>query len=386
MSTGTAEDPRGWLRLLGCGLEKSRLTALVGALGSPGAVMDASDSELAETHGLGTRHIQALRQQPTPADIDRQMIALERSGARIVPVASPDFPRNLFHLRVPPPAIFVKGRLESYDSLAVGIVGPRTPTAYGLSVARALARDFAPTLTIVSGAALGIDSAAHEAVLDAGGRTIGVLGCGIDINYPSTNAKLRARIGDGGQGALVSIFPPLSPPHSHHFPIRNHILAGLSLAVVVVEAGARSGALVTARAAGEEGRQVYAVPGDITRANSAGSNALLRDGAAVCTGAASVIEDLEGTLHRELEELLRRRRAAPGAAPTEEHAVSNAGRSPGEEAILRMVAHSSISHDDLIAKLVPGSMSLGELSSALLMLELDGRIRQSPGRLYDARL
>jgi DNA processing protein len=292
-------------------------------------------------------------------------------------------------MRVAPPAIFVKGAIEEIDRLAVGIVGPRVPTNYGMEVARMLARDFAPTLTVVSGAALGIDSAVHQEVLEHGGRTLAVLGCGIDQNYPARNEPLRRRIGEGREGALISIFPPGSRPLRGNFPQRNFVLAGLCLAVVVVEASATSGALVTARAAGEEGRPVYAVPGDITRRNSAGSNALLRDGATACTSATDVLADLQGMLAEELE-MLRERRAQHGLtiapATAGEDAPRSEADSPVEAMVLRVIQHSTISHDDLINQFVPGNMSMGDLSTALLMLELKGKIQQLPGRFYGPRL
>jgi DNA processing protein len=388
MGIATGSDRRDWLALVGSALDKRSIYQLLQAVPRPAELFALPDEELTRRFGLTAAGGKALRRVPASRQLDEQERAMDRHGIALLPVHSPEFPRNLFQSRIPPPAIFLKGRLEDVDSLAVALVGPRNPTPYGKSVARRLATDFAPNLTVVSGAAMGVDSTVHQAALDHGGRTLAVLGCGIDVNYPAANQRLRERIGSGEAGALISVYPPGTPPLRGHFPARNFILAALSMAVIVVEASARSGALVTARAAGEEGRPVYAVPGDITRMNSEGSNALLRDGAIACTSAADVISDLEPSLAGELEVLWQRRRArAPISTPSDaagENAAPAAG-SP-EEAILQLIAHAPLSHDELIDRLVSDRLSLGDLATALLMLELDGRIEQQPGRLYTIRL
>lgn len=380
--TGTVRE---WLRLLGSGLKPTAITALSRNILHPGEILEATNGELSTRHGLHGSDIERLRRQPSPRKIDEQLRLMERHGMRLLPLADPDYPRNLFHMRVPPPAIFVRGTLEDYDSLAIGIVGPRHATAYGLEVTTAFVRDMAPSFTIVSGAAIGIDSRAHDTALRNGGRTLAVLGCGIDIDYPAQNRRLRERIPAEG-GALISTFTPGTQPLRGNFPARNFILAGLSLAVIVTEASSRSGALVTARAAGEEGRPVYAVPGDINRLNSAGSNSLLRDGAIALSSVSELIGDLEPLLAGELETLMERRRLGIG-----DGGEGDAGAPPGsqpsttqEAVLLETIQHSAISHDDLLEKFVPGTMSLGDLSTALLMLEMDGRISQRPGRIYTA--
>lgn len=387
MAVQSGEELRAWLRLLGCRLDRPALSAIVGRIRSPLEVLDSSDAELAGRFSLGDKQLEALRRTPRTEAIERQFAAMERHGIELVPLGDPDFPRNLFEMRTPPPAIFAQGRVEDFDALAVGIVGPRAATSYGAAVAGRLARDFAPTLTVVSGAALGIDSVAHEAVLEAGGRTIAVMGCGLDVNYPAGNELLRRRIADGN-GALLSAYAPGVQPLRGNFPARNFILAGLCLAVVVVEASSRSGALVTARAAGEEGRPVYAVPGDITRRNSEGSNALLRDGAIACTSAADVIADMEAMLHGELEALRRRRERPPQPVPEASSAPAAADKSlaPGEFLLLDVIRHAPVSHDDLMARFVPERLSVGDLATALLMLEMKGRISQMPGRIYAPKL
>ncbi|MCC5877342.1 MAG: DNA-processing protein DprA [Candidatus Sumerlaeia bacterium] len=382
--SGTLRD---WLRLLGSGLKPATITSLSRHLQHPSQILEASDGELASGHGLDSADIARLRRQPSSRQVDNQLRLAERHGMKLLPLADPQYPRNLFHMRVPPPAIFVKGSLEDYDSLSIGIVGPRHATAYGLEVTTAFVRDMAPSFTIVSGAAIGIDSRAHDTALRHGGRTLAVLGCGIDVDYPAQNRRLRERIPAEG-GALVSTFLPGTQPLRGNFPARNFILAGLSLAVVVTEASARSGALVTARAAGEEGRPVYAVPGDINRVNSAGSNALLRDGAIALSSVSDLIGDLEPLLAGELETLMERRRLGIGgdaaAGGGGDGISANQPATTQEVLLLEAIRHNSISHDDLLEKFVPDTMSLGDLSTALLMLEMDGRIHQRPGRIYTA--
>lgn len=378
---------RAWLGLLGSGLRQDAITSLMRGSQNPDEILGQSDADLTRSFGLTSDQLTRLRRQPSSRVIDRQVSLMERHDIGLLPLADPDYPRNLFHMRVPPPAIFTKGTLRDVDSLAIGVVGPRHATAYGLEVTTAFVREMAPSFTIVSGAAIGIDSRAHDTALRHGGRTVAVLGCGIDIDYPAQNRQLRERIA-GENGALVSIFPPGTRPLRGNFPVRNFILAGLSLAVVVTEASARSGALVTARAAGEEGRPVYAVPGDINRLNSVGSNALIRDGAIALTSVDDLVADLEPHLSGELETLRERRLLGIGQGGDGDDSPRGADQpaTMQEVHLLEAIRHQPVSHDDLLEMFVPGKMSLGDLSTALLMLEMDGRIQQRPGRIYAATL
>ncbi len=375
-----------WLRLLNLGVDRQVITRLLLAGLAPEDILGASATRLRRLHGLTARQAEAIHAPVKDSRLATQADAMDRHGMELIPIGSASYPRNLFEMPTPPPALFAMGTLAEEDRLAVGMVGPRLATHYGVQMAERLARGFAPVLTVVSGAALGVDSTAHETVLEAGGRTIAVTGCGLDIDYPPGNAFLRRRIAEGG-GALLSIFPPGTRPLPGNFPVRNHVLAGLSLAVIVVEASSRSGALVTARAAAEEGRPVYAVPGDVTRRNSEGSNNLLRQGAIACTCAQDVLQDLEGLLQGELAALEERRRKAAQAnaqSPQPREEPLPATGSEGAEALLlREIQHAAISHDELIGRFVPERMTLGELSTALLMLEMNGKIRQLPGRIYN---
>lgn len=381
----STEDRLFWLRLLGSGLDHTSLSQCLKQLSHPKDLFDVQEDFLVRQFGFNPKQLHRLRDSSLVKQAEKQLRLLDQHDIQLIPASDPRFPANLFKMQVPPVAVFMKGKIEPYDALAVGLVGPRKPTPYGLDVARRLSGDVASVLTVISGAAMGIDSAVHQAALDNGGRTIAVLGCGIDVDYPSGNRRLRERIATGEQGALLSIFPPGSQPKPHHFPARNTVLAGLSMAVVVIEASKKSGALVTARAAGEEGRYVYAVPGDINRTNSQGSNALLRDGASVCCSAEDLLSDLEPALQGELEHLKQRQREGVGG---KSEAPEKQVFDPGLHGslVLRKIEHHAVFHDDLIVEFVPKSMSLGELSTALLNLELYGKIRQLPGRMYSLKI
>src|SRR5256712_10202019 len=240
---------------------------------------------------------------------------------------APDDPRYPARLRelVPAPALWVRGTLHDDDVLAIAIVGARRATPYGLEVAAQLARDLAARgVTIVSGFARGIDSAAHRAALDAGGRTIAVLGSGIDVVYPPENRRLADAV--AARGALVTQFPPGTPPLPHHFPTRNRTLAALALGVVGVEAAGRSGSLSTAGFAADLGREVFAAPGKITSPPSAGVHKLLRDGA-------RLVEDWTDIV-QELPDAWRRRVRDTGVATIE---AAQPSKGSDEERMLRLL-------------------------------------------------
>src|SRR5262245_32712830 len=268
-----------------------------------------------------------------------------------------------------PPAIHVRGALKPSDGLAVAIVGSRRATPYGVEVAEALAADLAARgVTIVSGLARGIDTAAHRGALAGGGRTLAVLGNGIDIVYPPENRDLVAAI--ERQGALISQFPKGTAPLPYHFPLRNRTIAGLALGVVVVEAGERSGALITAGLAADLGREVFAVPGRIGSEASRGPHGLLRDGAILVRDWADVVQ--------ELPEPWRRAVRTPSAgseeadqALTETAAMVLAALNPDEPV-----------HIEELTALV--ALPPGRLASALVTLELDGRARQLEGQRWVA--
>lgn len=398
---------RAWIALLHKGIGARALSRLASLRLEAADLFSLDDAQLQRDAGLTREELAKLRTTTAAALQNDAVDAMEKHQVTLVALGDQDFPANLFSVTVPPPCLFVRGMLLPEDRLAVALVGARMATPTGLAMTERLSRDFAPAFTIISGCAVGIDTAAHRTTMDVGGRTIAVCGCGLDVDYPAGNRELRARI--PRHGALVSIFPPGTPPRRGNFPARNTILAGMSMAVIVTEASEKSGALSTAGAAAREGRQVYAVPGDPLRRGTEGTNALLRDGAVLCTSAQDVIADLEGALKGELHRMKHASAARKATAPASDapapksppraasppapavkpppQASFGVGASGAmEKALLASLTdRSAVRYDDLVATLVPGSGSLGDLAQALLLLELDGRIEQLPGRNYRRR-
>ena len=283
--------------------------------------------------------------------------------------ADPGYPALLREVE-PPPPLDVRGALVDEDALAIAIVGARRATPYGVEVAESLASELAARgVTIVSGFARGIDTAAHRGALAAGGRTLAVLGCGVDVVYPPENAPLVAQV--AARGALLSQFPPGTPPLPQNFPARNRTLAGLALGVVVVEAAERSGALITAGFAGDLGREVFAVPGRITSESSRGANGLLQDGAKLVQHWMDVVSELPDRWRRAILDT-----ATAGDAPAPQIAGSD------EERMLRVLSVEEPQHiERLIARL---QMEAARASAVLTTLELGGCVRQLAGQRWIA--
>jgi len=281
--------------------------------------------------------------------------------------SDPDYPALLGAVPVPP-ALWVRGVIGADDALAVAIVGARRATPYGLEAAERLASELAARgVTIVSGLARGIDTAAHRGALAAGGRTVAVLGCGIDVVYPPENRELARAI--EAQGALVSQFAPGMAALPGHFPARNRTLAGLALGVVVVEAAERSGALITAGFAGDLGRELFAVPGRISSDASAGTNRLIQDGAKLVTCWQDIVS--------ELPEPWRRAVKSPSEVASglpRPNAESDEGR------VLTLLTADEPQHiEQLIAR---GGLDPARAGAALVVLELDGWVRQLTGQRW----
>ena len=288
-----------------------------------------------------------------------------RAGASLLLPDDDDYPAPLKAIPAPPPFLLVRGELRKEDALALAIVGSRHATAYGVEVAERLAYDLAARgVTIVSGFARGIDTAAHRGALAAAGRTIAVLGCGVDVCYPVENRKLIARVLE--RGALISQFPTGTAAFPGHFPLRNRTIAGLTLGTIVVEAAERSGALITAGHAGELGREVFAVPGAVTSEVSRGANRLIQDGAKLVQRWEDVVAELPEAWRRCLKEGADV--APPGPAPTGD-----------EERVLGLVGGEPLHIDQLIER---SGVPSGQTAALLLSLELKGWVRQLPGQHY----
>jgi DNA processing protein len=231
---------------------------LIDRFKSPENVIQAAEQELLQVSGLTRRHVVAIKNHKLPDSIETELALIARKNYRIVTLTEPNYPGLLREIPDPPPILYVYGRLEG-DSANLAVVGSRHATGYGLNTTKSLCESLtAYNLTIVSGMARGIDTAAHEGALAAGGKTIAVFGSGLERIYPAENRKLFHRIAENG--AVVSEFPLMAKPEAHHFPIRNRVISGMSLGTVVVEATKKSGSLITARLAAEQNREVFAVP------------------------------------------------------------------------------------------------------------------------------
>jgi DNA processing protein len=304
------------------------------------------------------------------------------------------YPVLLRNITDPPPVLYVDGELEPVDVQAVAIVGSRHATLYGIRIARTLAEELSRLgFTIVSGMAHGIDRMAHEGALAAGGRTLAVLGCGLDVAYPPDHTQLRAQVAEAG--ALLTEFPLGSPPLAAHFPRRNRILSGLSLGVIVVEAAEGSGSLITAKLAAEQGREVFAVPGPIDAPTSRGTHGLLKQGAKLT----ETVDDILDELLPQLEQPIIRTRLSQDFAlshpPTpDSKRVSGSGAgapeprpssyeladlSPEEEKVYAVVSCEPQSIDELSER---AALASSRVVCALLSLELKDAVRQAPGQRY----
>lgn len=310
--------------------------------------------------------------------LDCEMSECIRSDARRLPEgrlrrvdrSDDEFPAQLLGLPEIPEVLYVRGGLTREDALAVAVVGSRRATTYGEGVAEELGAQLAARgVTVVSGLARGIDTAAHRGALRGGGRTIAVLGSGADVIYPPENRTLAARIEE--QGALLSQFAPGTAPHQHHFPLRNRVIAGLALAVVVVEAAERSGALITARLAAEFGREVMAVPGRVTSSASRGAHALIRDGAALVESWEDVVAGLP-TRWRDCVATAGVR--VLGSADRQRDEQSGEART-----VLGALGDEPVTMDEIIEK---SGVSSGRAAALLLTLELDGHIRRIEGERF----
>lgn len=355
-----------WLRLANLQLPVRLAVALLEHYGGPDALFEASPDDVACAADGAARFAGRLA-DPAYAPTRAQLDAVERLGIRLIAWRDPDYPPPLAQIPDPPPVLFVRGEVADEDRFAVALVGSRRSTPYGRTVTARLARDLARAgLTVVSGGALGIDSAAHRATLEAGGRTLVVLGCGLDVPYPRENQEMFEEVVRRGRGAVLTEFPPGAQPEPWRFPQRNRVISGLSMGVVVVEAGTRSGALLTASLAGEQGRDVLAVPGNVDREASRGTNALIRDGASLVEEVGDVLRAL-GILALE----------APPGPP----AVGPRSADLPEEQ-RRLLACLSLTprHIDSIAA------ELGvvgpDAGVQLTMLELAGLVRRLPGNSY----
>jgi DNA processing protein len=353
------------------GLGLRSANALLQHFRPPEAILDSSCQEL-EAHGIPPEVAKELQSPKSAERAEEEWDKAARLNVRILDLFHPEYPVLLREIFDPPAILYIRGRCWSAESPQIAIVGTRRPTGYGLNCAERLAQDLASRgLTVTSGLARGIDSAAHRGAL-RGGTTYAVFGSGLDFLYPKENRKLAEMVEENG--ASVSEFPLGTPPSPENFPIRNRIIAGMALGVVVVEAAEYSGSLITARLALDGNREVFAVPGNITSPNSFGPHVLIRQGGKLVTDWQSVVEELPHPIReRLLVPLIAQMQASPQPALAD-----------GEKKIWDLLSlQTAVPIDVLLAKL---PLDASEVYSALLHLETSQLVRQLPGMKYIRRL
>jgi len=359
-----ASDPRRfWVGFnLVKGIGPVRLKALLDAFGDLERAWNAPTGKLLAA-GLSPKLVGRLLDVRHSVDLDALWRRIQEQGIRVLTWLDTAYPRRLRDLEHAPPVLYLRGELDPADEWAVAVVGTRRATAYGRQVAEEVARALVQHgITVVSGLARGVDAVAHRAALDAGGRTLAVLGCGVDVIYPPEHRRLAKRILQ--QGALISDYPPGTQPEAINFPPRNRIISGLSMAVVVVEASKESGALITARFAAEQGREVFAVPGNIYAPQSKGTNRLIQQGAHALLRPRDILEVLDW-------EQASEQQAARRLLPVDEN----------EETLLRLLRQGVRHVDDLTAAT---GWPAAQVSATLTLMELKGLVRPLGGMQYMA--
>ena len=365
---------RAWLTLQGIrGLKPGILSNLLHRYGSPEAVQSASFNDLLSEGGVTTAVAKAIVEKPDAerlSQIDQDIQSIEQGKFSILTILDPDYPPRLKMIPDPPPLLYMTGQLNQADHQAIAVVGSRRGTPAGCVFTRQLSEQLAEIgFTIVSGLARGIDAAAHEGALKSSGRTIAVLGCGVDKTYPPEHRKLRDHIET--RGAVLSEFSPGTPPRGYHFPQRNRLISGLCLGVVVTEAAAKSGSLITARFASEQNREVFAIPGSLSNVMSRGPHSLIKQGAKLVEGPDDIIEELLPQLESPMCDRIK----DPSPSPISESPDLEAE----EQAVYDQISLEPITLEEIITQ---GCLSAAEVLSILLSLEMKGLIRQLPGTQY----
>ncbi len=357
------DDKRFWVGFtLVKGIGAVRLRNLLDYFGDVETAWNASPFDLVAA-GLSAKLAERIIQARNSVNLDEYFSQAVRNGIRILTWDDPEYPSHLNEIDQPPPVLYLRGEVTTEDAWSVAIVGTRAVTAYGRQVTEELATALAHNgVTIVSGLARGVDAIAHNAALKAGGRTLAVLGSGVDKIYPPEHRALAEKI--AMQGAVISDYAPGTPPDSANFPPRNRIISGLSMAVVVVEAGDTSGALITAGFAVEQGREVFAVPGSVFAPQSKGPNRLISNGAKVLLSPQGVLEALDLTRNVERREI---RKAVPA--------------DPTEAALLEALSAEPAHVDDIRSRV---ELPIGTVSAALAIMELKGMVRQVGSMSYVA--
>jgi DNA processing protein len=366
-----------WLALaLTPGLGPTRVRKLVEHFGSAERVFQASLTEL-EATGMPVVSAQSLATGKSFELAQQECAKAVDCGAKILALDDPAYPARLKEIYDPPVVLFVRGNVEVLSSPGIAMVGTRHPTPYGLGMAERLSKDLAARgLVIISGMARGVDTASHRGAIAAGGKTIAVFGTGIDVMYPKENSRLADQMLALG-GALISEFPIGTFAAPQNFPIRNRIISGMSAGVLVVEAAEYSGTRITARCALEQDRDVYAIPGNVTNKGSWGPNTLIKQGAKLVATWEDVWEELPTDVQNRLEA------ARPeSSSPETASLFPDDDTSPHERKILRLLRADESTHIDELVERLEQELSSSEIFAALFELELNGKVKQLPGKNF----
>ena len=341
---------------------------LINRFNSPDAVFQASVEELLQVEGISARQAAAIQNFKTPESLKRELAQIDQKKINVTTLTDPAYPALLREIPDPPPYLYVSGNLDG-SPRNIAVVGSRNATEYGISITQKLCADLATFgITIISGMAIGIDSAAHQGALAARGRTIAVLGSGLNNIYPAENLNLFKRISESG--AVISEFALSTKPEAHNFPIRNRVISGMSLGTVVVEATRKSGSLITARLAAEQNREVFAVPGSIQSFKSAGTHTLIKQGAKLVENAQDVLEELSAFID------------APKVTKHQDPDRTARDLSlltPEELAVYKLLSPYPEHIDTIVRKT---TIEPGKILSILLQLELNGWVKQLPGKRF----
>lgn len=362
----TSRDLLIWLNSIP-GMGGVRTRAVSDYFDSPDRAAGASADELMRVQGIGRKTAQAIAGDDPEAFLEKEKACAEAELISVCTVEDDEYPESLRSIFDPPSVLYIKGAILPQDMIAIAVVGSRRCSVYGKTQAQKISRSLSMSgMTVVSGCAVGIDTAAHRACLEAGGRTIGVVGSGLMQPYPKSNIGLMKTIAESG--AVVSEFHLNQSVERGNFVRRNRVISGLSLGVVVAEAAKRSGALITARYASEQGRDVFAVPGNVDSPRTKGTHALIRDGARLVETSTDILEEL-GDIARYLPET-----ADTGGEPRKPVSL---GRD--EEAVYRLIESEPLNIEHLISR---SDMNPGTVGSILVMLEMKNLIKELPGKNY----
>jgi DNA processing protein len=365
------------------GLGPKLTAALLARFGSARAARLATAGDLRAVPHIGEKLAASLADALRKVDIEPELRLMEAHNVRAVPLGFPGYPPRLAGVVAPPPLLYFRGDWSWSDENAIGIVGSRSCTSYGLRIATQLARGLARAgFTVVSGLARGIDAAAHRGAMEGGGRTVAALAGGLSRIYPPEHAPLADEI-TAGRGCLITETPMVMEPQAGMFPARNRIISGLSRGVIVVEANVRSGALITARHAAEQGREVYAVPGPVDSPASAGCLELLRTGARLVRSADDVVEDLRGLTTPAIQETRRQKTNGNASTPS---APSDPPPPPPQLDPHQQRVYDALTerrHADELARAL--DLAVGDLARLLMQLEMKKVVRRLPGNFYERR-